>query len=91
MSLVLSWSILSLKYSMLRNPLARCVRQAAQQAQIADSIESWPARPPASRSLIKQYPCTHFFLPDSAGSFGIRSSAQVSLIKVDARAHVLDR
>ena len=34
------------------------------------------------RSLIKEYPCTHFFLPDSAGSFGIRSSDQVFLTKM---------
>jgi len=36
------------------------------------------------RSLIREYPCTHFFLPDSAESFGIRSSPQVSLIKLTA-------
>lgn len=34
------------------------------------------------RSLIKEYPCTHFFLPDSAEAFGISSSAQVSLIRM---------
>lgn len=34
------------------------------------------------RNLIKEYPCTHFFIPDSAGSFGIRSSTQVSLTRM---------
>jgi len=35
------------------------------------------------RSLIEEYPRTRFFLPDSADSFGIRSSAQVSHIRVE--------
>ena len=37
---------------------------------------------PEIRSLIGEYPCTRFFLPDSAESFGIRSSAQVWHVRV---------
>jgi len=33
------------------------------------------------QSLIEGCPCTHFFLPDSAESFGISSSEQVALVR----------
>jgi hypothetical protein len=39
------------------------------------------------RSLIEEYPGTHFFVPDNADSFGIRSSAQISHTKV-APGHI---
>ena len=37
---------------------------------------------PEIKGLIEKYPDTHFFLPDGARSFGIRTSEQVSIVEI---------